>query len=166
MAKGLKIAAKEAASTGQYAGALHSQSITNSQGGVGGIPQSVTSTGVKTIKVQFRTAANVLHTAGYIISQKGKRDFLVANAVGAVNGATHSNASVTYCTLVNQSTPIAPSTVTISCNAPVAGTQTPFNASRITTKHVYDWSTPTPNKYRYRGDTNVATATFANVATA
>jgi hypothetical protein len=154
MAKGLKIASKESS------GILHDQSISNTQGGVGGIPQSATSTGVKTIKVQFRTAANVLHTAGYIISQKGKRDFLVANAVGAVNGATHSNASITYCTLVNLATPTAPSTMSITGYTTSNAT---FNVSRITSKHVYDW---TPTKYRYRGDTNVATTTFANVATA
>jgi hypothetical protein len=154
MAKGLKIAHKESSGT------LHDQSVTNSQGGVGGIPQSATSTGVKTIKVVYRTAANVLHTAGYIISQKGKRDFLVANAVGAVLGATHSNASVTYCTLANVAVPTAPSTMSITG---YTTSNTTFNASRITSKHVYDW---TPTKYRYRGDTNVATTTFANVATA
>ena len=166
MARGLKIAHKQADGT------LSDQRITGSAvgtsnyfGAVGGIPQWVTTTGVKTIKVQFRTAAGVLHSNAYIIAQKGAKSFLVANAVGAVNGATHSNASVTVCTLAAgadaaNATPAAgASTCTITG---YTTSNTAFYASRITTKHVYDQSN---NKMRYRHQTQVATSTFANVVT-
>jgi hypothetical protein len=157
MARGLKIAHE------QSNGTLNDQRITNSQGGVGGIPQWVTVDGVKTIKVQYRTDAGVLHANAYIITQKGSKQFLVANAVGAVNGATHSNASVTVATLTagadaaNAAPAAGASTMTITgYNTSNAA----FYVSRITTKHVYDFS---GNKYRYRTNA-VATATFANVA--
>lgn len=157
MAKGLKIAHEQAS------GVKSDQSITNSQGGVGGIPQWVTVDGVKTIKVQYRTSAGVLHGNAYIITQKGAKQHLVANAVGAVNGATHSNASVTVATLTagadaaNAAPASGASTMTITgYNTSNAA----FYVSRITTKHVYDFS---GNKYRYRTNGSVATSTFANV---
>ena len=147
----------------QASGIKSGQSITNSQGGVGGIPQWITIDGVKTIDCQYRTSAGVLHANAYIISQKGTKKFLVANAVGAVNGATHSNASITVATLtagadIANATPASgASTLTITgYNTSNAA----FYVSRITTNHVYDFS---GNKYRYR-TTAVATATFANVA--
>ena len=158
MARGLKIAHELSGGT------KLDQSITNSQGGVGGIPQWITVDGVKTIKVQYRTDAGVLHANAYIITQKGSKQFLVANAVGAVNGATHSNASITVATLTagadiaNLVPATGASTMTITgYNTSNAA----FYVSRITTKHVYDFS---GNKYRYRTNTFPATATFANVA--
>jgi hypothetical protein len=158
MARGLKIAHE------QSNGTKNDQSITNSQGGVGGIPQWITVDGVKTIKVQYRTNTGVLHANAYIITQKGSKQFLVANAVGAVNGATHSNASVTVGTLTagadaaNAAPAAGASTMTITgYNTSNAA----FYVSRITTKHVYDFS---GNKYRYRTNGSVATSTFANVA--
>ena len=160
MARGLKIAHKESS------GSLHDQRIGSNvtQGAVGGIPQWVTGTGVKTLKVQYRTTAGVLHANAYIISQKGAKQFLVANAVGAVEGATHSNASVTVCTLAAgadaaNAAPAAGSSTMIITGYTTANTA--FYASRITSKHVYDQS---GNKYRYRwAATQVATSTFANV---
>lgn len=158
MARGLKIAHER--SNNEKA----DQSITNSQGGVGGIPQWVTVDGVKTIKVQYRTDAGILHANAYIISQKGSKQFLVANATGAVNGATHSNASVTVATLTagadaaNAAPAAGASTLTITG---YDTSSTPFYVSRITTKHVYDFS---GNKYRYRTNGSASTSTFANVA--
>ena len=152
MARGLKIAHKESSGT------LHDQSVTNSQGGVGGIPQWVTSTGTKTIKVQFVTDAGVQHANAYIITQRGAKQFLVANAVGAVSGHTQSNASITVCTLVNTNPPTVAGTM---CISGYDTSNSAFNAKRITNKHVYDFS---GNKYRYRGSDNLATGTFANVA--
>ena len=169
MARGLKIAHK------QSDGTLSDQRITGSAtvssqyfGGVGGIPQWVTTTGVRTIKVTYRDSNNIYHGNAYIITQRGANQFLVANAVGAVNGATHSNASVTVCTLVNTAFPAnaASNTTAISSSSTmlIVGNTTaevPFAAKRITSKHVYDFSN---NKYRYRhAATQVATATFANV---
>lgn len=166
MAKGLKLAHK------QSTGILGDQRIGSNifQGAVGGIPQWVTVSGVRTLKVAFRTAANVFHGNGYIISQKGASQFLVANAVGAVLGATHSNASVTVCTLTNVAQPanifLAGNTTQLSAASTMAITgyttsNTAFAAKRITSKHVYDFS---GNKYRYRhAATQVATSTFGNV---
>jgi hypothetical protein len=154
MARGLKIAHKESS------GVLHDQRVTNQiyQGGVGGIPQWVTSTGVRTLKVQYVTAAGVQHANAYIITQRGAKQFMVANAVGAVESYTHSNASVTTCTLVNLATPTVASTMSITGYTTA---NTSFNASRITSKHVYDFA---GNKYRYRhAATQVATSEFANV---
>lgn len=151
MARGLKIAHIRADGT------KIDQSITNSQGGVGGIPQWITGTGVKTIDVQFVTAAGIQHSNAYIISQKGIRIFMVANAVGAVNGHTQSNASITHCKLVDTNPPTVAGTMCITGYTTANAT---FNASRITNKHVYDFA---GNKYRYRNSDNVATSTFANV---
>jgi len=162
MARGLKIAHKESS------GALHDQRIgTNiTQGAVGGIPQWVTGSGVATLKVQYRTTAGVLHANAYIISQKGAKQFLVANAVGAVAGYTHSNASATVCTLAagaDATTGVPAATAATMAIVGYTTANTAFYASRITSKHVYDSATP-PNKYRYRSAaTQVATATFANV---
>ena len=151
MARGLKIAHE------RDDGTLVDQRISNNQGSVGGIPQWITGTGVKTIDVQFVTADGIQHSNAYIISQKGIRIFMVANAVGAVNGHTQSNASITHCKLVDTNPPTVAGTMCITgyTTANVA-----FNASRITNKHVYDFA---GNKYRYRNSDNVATSTFANV---
>jgi hypothetical protein len=151
MARGLKIAHIRADGT------KVDQSITNSQGGVGGIPQWITTTGVKTIDVQFVTSDGIQHANAYIISQKGTRIFMVANAVGAVNGHTQSNASISHCKLVNTNPPTVAGTM---CIAGYTTANATFNASRITNKHVYDFA---GNKYRYRNSDNVATSTFANV---
>jgi hypothetical protein len=159
MAKGLKIAHKETTN----GGILHDQQIQNvvNTGAVGGIPQWITSTGVRTIKTQFVTADGIFHANGYIITQKGATKFLVANAVGAVEGATHSNASVTVCTLVNENAPSGASTMSINgYTAAVAPAF--FNAARITNKYVYDYS---GNKYTYVHSSTAADATYANIAT-
>ena len=160
MAKGLKIAHVESN------GVLQDQRITSAitQGAVGGIPQWVTGTGVRTIKVQYRTAAGVLHSNAYIISQKGSKQFLVANAVGAVEGYTHSNASVTVCTLAAGADAANGTPSSSAATMAIVGNTTagvPFYASRITNKYVYDQS---GNRYRYRwAATQVTTSTFANV---
>ena len=128
------------------------------KGVVGGIPQVNTTTGVKTVLVQYRTSANVVHANAYIIAAKGAHEFRVANVVGAVSGATHSNASVTTATLVNLAVPMAPSTMSITGYTTANAA---FNVSRITNKYVYDFA---GNRYRYKHSTQVATSTFANVS--
>jgi hypothetical protein len=108
------------------------------------------------------------NVSAYIITQKGSSQFLVANAVGAVNGATHSNASVTVCTLVNTADPAnvaanasALSSAATMCITGYTTANAVFAAKRITSKHVYSFS---DIKYRYRhAATQVATAIFANV---
>jgi len=151
MAKGLKIAHKQASGT------LTDQSDGAIYGGVGGIPQTVTSTGVKTINVQYNTSANAVVANGYIITQKGKREFLVANSAAV-------GTQVTLIQLVNK-------TGTNGANALVASegriqayntSNVAFNVSRINNQRVYDWS---GNKYLYKTNT-AASATWANVAVA
>ena len=151
MAKGLKIAHKQASGT------LTDQSDGAIYGGVGGIPQTVTSTGVKTINVQYNTSANAVVANGYIITQKGKREFLVANSAAV-------GTQVTLIQLVNK-------TGTNGANALVASegriqayntSNVAFNVSRIANQRVYDWS---GNKYLYKTNT-AASATWANVAVA
>jgi hypothetical protein len=159
MAKGLKIAHKDSN------GILYDQAITSirTQGSVGGIPQWITGTGGKTIKVEFRDAGGILHTNAYIITQKGSTRFLVANAVGAVEGATHSNASVTVAALASGADAAtgAPAATASTCS--IVGYTTAnaaFYATRITNKYVYDGST----KMQYRwAATQVATSEYANV---
>lgn len=161
MAKGFKIAHKESDGT------LHDQNISTtvtSLGGVGGIPQWVTSTGVKTVKVQFRDSSGILHTNAYIISQKGSTKFMVANAVGAVEGHTQSNASITTCTLAAGADAAngTPGSTASTCS--IVGYDTSsaaFYASRITNKYVWDQSN---NKYSYRTNGLAITASYANVA--
>jgi hypothetical protein len=159
MAKGLKIAHERSDGT------LVDQRISNVvlQGAVGGIPQWITLEGVRTLKVQFRDDSGILHTNAYIISQKGATTFLVANAVGAVEGATHSNASVTTCTLAagaDATTGAPPATASTCSIVGYTTANAAFYASRITNKYVYDGST----KMAYRhAATQVATSEWANV---
>jgi len=132
-------------------------------GGTGGIPQWVTSTGVKTVKVQFRTSTGILHSNAYIISQKGSKQFLVANATGAVTGATHSNASVTVATLTAGADAANAAPASGSSTMTVTGyntSNTRFYVSRISNKYVWDQSN---NRYRWITSDNVATSTYANV---
>jgi hypothetical protein len=156
MAKGLKIAHE------REDGTLVDQRIgTPLLGAVGGIPQWITVDGVKTIKTQYVTDAGIQHGNAYIIGQKGATKFLVANAVGATEGATHSNASVTVCTLVNTTTPTVAGTMSINGYTAAVAPQA-FNAARITNKYVIDYS---GNKYQYRHSSQAADATYANIAT-
>ena len=156
MAKGLKIAHI------QSDGTTVDQAITSirTQGSVGGIPQWVTGTGAKTIKVQFRDDVGDLHSNGFIITQKGSTKFLVGNAVGAVEG-TVSN--VTVATLVAGSDALVGAPGAVASTMSIVGnttSETAFYAKRITNKYVYDQSN---NKYLYRDSDNAATADFANV---
>lgn len=160
MAKGFKIAHIQ--SDGTTVDQNISTTVT-SLGGVGGIPQWITSTGVKTVKVQFRDSTGILHTNAYIISQKGATKFMVANAVGAVAGHTQSNASITTCTLAAGADAANGTPGASASTCSIVGYDTSsaaFYASRITNKYVYDQSN---NKYSYRTAGLVATATYANV---
>jgi len=168
MAKGLKIAHKTAAGTypDNTPSVLADQRISNAvlQGAVGGIPAWITLDGVRTIKVQFRDSSGILHANAYIVRQKGANRFLVANAVGAVEGATHSNASVTTCTLAagaDATTGAPPATASTCSIVGYTTANAAFYASHITNKFVYDQSN---NKMAYRhAATQVATSDWANV---
>ena len=160
MARGLKISHERSDGT------LVDQEVSttiSSIGGTGGRPQWITGQGVKTIKVQFETSAGILHSNAYIISQKGARQFMVANAVGAIESRTHSNASVTIATLAQGPDAANAAPATGISEMTVTGyntSNTRFYVKRITNKFVYDFSN---NRYRWRTSDNVATATFANV---
>ena len=160
MARGLKISHERSDGT------LVDQEVSttiSSIGATGGRPQWVSVDGVKTIKVQFRDATGILHANAYIIAQKGAKQFMVANAVGATESHTHSNASVTVCTLAAgaDAANIAPGATasTMSIAGYTTGSAV-FYASRITNKFVWDQSN---NRYRYRTSDSVITSTFANV---
>ena len=160
MARGLKISHERSDGT------LVDQEVSttiSSIGATGGRPQWVSVDGVKTIKVQFRDATGILHANAYIIAQKGAKQFMVANAVGATESHTHSNASVTVCTLAAgaDAANIAPGATasTMSIAGYTTGSAV-FYASRITNKFVWDQSN---NRYRYRTSDSEITATFANV---
>ena len=88
---------------------------------------------------------------------------MVANAVGAVEGYTHSNASATVCTLVAGADATTGEPGAAASTMAIVGyttANTAFYASHITNKFVYDQSN---NKYLYRDSDSVATASFANV---
>ncbi len=160
MARGLKISHERADGT------LVDQEVSttiSSIGGTGGRPQWVTVQGVKTIKAQYNTSAGILHANAYIISQKGARQFLVANAVGSTESRTHSNASVTIATLTAGADAANAAPATGAAAATVTGYNTSnvqFYVKRISNKFVWDFNNV---KYRWRTSDNVATATFANV---
>lgn len=130
-------------------------------GGTGGESQTLTSTGVKTIAIDYNNSSNVQVTGGYVVTQKGIRKFLAANVATA---SVKTSPFTTVVKLVNAASANARSANqgTISCYAPDG---TPFNASRITNKFVYDFSTPT-NRYRYVLSDTAAGNGFANVASA
>jgi hypothetical protein len=160
MARGLKISHER--SDGTLVDQRVSTTI-SSIGATGGRPQWITVQGVKTVKVQFRDAGGILHANAYIIAQKGAKQFLVANAVGATESRTHSNASVTLCTLAAGADAANGAPSSTASTMSIAGYTTAgaaFYASRISNKFVVDQS---GNRYRYRNSDNLATATFANV---
>jgi hypothetical protein len=127
-------------------------------GGTGGQSRTITSTGAKTLDVQYNTTGNTAVAHGYIIAQKGKRKFLVANATTNATGI--SGTQVTVIQLVNKAAgALSTGEGTITA---YNTSNTAFNVSRISNRFVHDWS---GNKYIYKINT-VATATNANVASA
>lgn len=163
MARGLKISHERSDGTLVDQEVWGSTVSSSYIGGTGGRPQWITVQGVKTIKVQFRDASGILHANAYIIAQKGAKQFMVANAVGATESHTHSNASVTICTLAAGADAANGTPSSTASTMSVAGYTTAnaaFYVSRIGNKFVWDQSN---NRYRYRASDNVATTTFANV---
>ena len=162
MARGLKISHQRSD------GALVDQKVSttiSSIGGTGGRPQWITATGVKTIKAEYRDSAGILHANAYIIAQRGSTSFFVANAVGAIENRTHSNASVTLCTIAAGADAANGTPSSSASTMAIAGYDTSnaaFYASRISNKFVWDQNDV---RYRYRGSDSVATSTFANVFT-
>jgi len=160
MAKGLKISHERSDGT------LVDQEVSttiSSIGGTGGRPQWVTGQGVKTVKVQFETSAGILHSNAYIIAQKGSKKFMVANAVGATESHTHSNASVTIATLAAGADAANAAAATGASEMTVTGyntSNTRFYVKRISNKFVWDTNDV---RYRWRTSDSVATSTFANV---
>lgn len=165
MARGLKISHKRADGTLVDQEVFDPLVSGSTIGGTGGRPQWITSTGVKTIKAEYRDSAGILHGNAYIISQKGSTTFFVANAVGAVENRTHANASATICTLAAGADAANGTPGSGASTVSIAGYNTSnvaFYASRISNKFVWDQNDV---RYRYRGSDFVATSTFANVFT-
>lgn len=120
-------------------------------GGTGGQHQAITTTGVKTIDVQYDDADGNAVANGYIITQKGSRKYQVANAA-----AVGTQVTTVLLTNTDSGNLTAGQGSVVCYNT----SNVAFYASRITTKHVYDFD---GNKYIYKIDT-VATANNANVA--
>lgn len=160
MARGLKISHERSDGT------LVDQEVSttiSSVGGTGGRPQWVTGQGVKTVKVQFRTDAGILHSNAYIVSQKGAKQFRVANATGATESVSQSNASITVATLTAGADAANAAPATGSSEMTVTGyntSNTRFYVKRISNKFVWDTNDV---RYRWRTSDSVATSTFANV---
>lgn len=124
-------------------------------GGVGGEPFS--SSGVYTISTQYADGVGTDIAQGYINQQRSKDRFVMMNA-----GSIGANQAVV--TLVNGDGNIAnlaANTGTILC---YNTSNVQFYAQYITSKYVWDFSTPA-NRYIYKTNT-VATANWANVASA
>ena len=83
--------------------------------------------------------------------------------MGAIEDATHSNASVTVATLAAGADAANAAPATGSSEMTVTGyntSNTRFYVKRISNKYVWDFSNI---RYRWRTSDNVATSTFANV---
>jgi len=124
-------------------------------GGVGGEPFA--SSGVYTITSQYADGSGNDVAQGYLHQQRSKDRFVMMDgtAVGTKSAVV---------TLVNGDGNIAnlaANTGTILC---YNTSNTQFYAQYITSKYIWDWSTP-PNRYIYKTRA-VATANWANVATA
>lgn len=129
-------------------------------GGTGGPGSTITSTGVATINVVYRTSANAAVTSGYIIGQKGAHKFRVANTASegtAVTTVTLANVTGNASTILAG---LTASTGVITFYPPTGSGNTQVAATRITNKFVYDFA---GNKYRYKLGGN-ATATYGNVS--
>lgn len=131
-------------------GATVDQGQASGFGGTGGQPSAETS-GVKTIALTYNTSANARVASGYIIAQKGAKKFLCGNAAAVGSDIT----TVTLVDKTNGALEAGEGSITGYDTSSAS-----FRASRITSKHVYDFS---GNKYIYKIDTP-ATATYANVS--
>ena len=124
-------------------------------GGVGGEPFS--SSGVYTISTQYADGVGTDITQGYINQQRSKDRFVMMNA-GSIGA---NQATVTLVNGDGNIANLASNTGTILC---YNTSNVQFYAQYITSKFVWDWSTP-PNRYIYKTQA-VATANWANVASA
>lgn len=129
-------------------------------GGTGGESQTITTTGVETILVHYKTSANASVANGYVISQKGIKTFLSSNADSAGSDTTR----VVLANAVGANTALVLANLTASEGAinfypPTGSGNTKVAAKRITNKFVWDFS---DNRYLYKLGGN-ATATYANV---
>jgi hypothetical protein len=129
-------------------------------GGTGGPSQTITSTGVATILVHYKTDAGADVENGYIITQKGIARHLCANADSEGNDKTR----VTLTNAVGANVELVLANLSagegaINFYPPTGSGSDKLAAKRITNKFVWDFS---DNRYLYKlgGD---ADATYANV---
>jgi len=133
------------------------QDISYGSGYGGTIGQPYAQTGVYTIITHYADGVGTDITQGYINQQRSKDRFIMMNA-----GSIGANQAVV--TLVNGDgnvANLASNTGTVLC---YNTSNVQFYAQYITSKYVWDFSTP-PNRYIYKINT-VATANWANVASA
>jgi hypothetical protein len=146
MARGLKIAKygnTDQTNIGDIDQATHPQQVTFADstsstvtsyvGGVGGTPTGTTSL---TIQVHFKTAAGVLKNDGFIVRQRGRKQFDVQSVSGGV-------ATLTRCTLVESGT-LAAKQMYITFGQNGSGVQ---YASRISNRYV--WTASNTARFAY-----------------
>lgn len=102
-------------------------------GGTGGDPTNVT---VLTIKTGYKTSGGTYYHDGFILKQRGRKQFDVQSV--AAGSSSRTRATLTAVSTAS----LAASQMSLNCVAP-DGTQ--FYATRITTDHVWNGNT----KYRY-----------------
>jgi hypothetical protein len=122
--------------------------VTPYLGGTGGDPTNVT---VLTIKTGFETSNGTYYHDGFIITQRGRKQFDVQSV--AAGSTSRTRATLTAASTAS----ITASQMSITCLAP-DGTQ--FYATRITTDHVWNGNT----KYRY-ALANESAITYVNTNT-
>lgn len=109
-------------------------------GGTGGDPTNVA---VLTLNPQYKTDAGTLYSDGWIITQRGRKQFDVQSVAGSTSTRTRATL-----TAVGTAT-LAAKQMSLNCVTP-DGTQ--FFATRVSTDHVWNGNT----KYRYALATGAA----------
>jgi hypothetical protein len=146
MAKGMKIAKGNSiqvdSAINPQTVTIHSATGTNTTtylGGVGGEPTAVTA--VLTIKCSYKTSAGVSKTDGFIVHQRGRKQFDVqSDADGANPLVSTTRTSATLKPVAAGS--LSASEMSIKCLTPAGVT---FYASRISNRFVWNGDT----RYRY-----------------
>ena len=157
MAKGMKIAKGNSI---QIDSSINPQTVTilsatgtnttSYLGGVGGEPSAVTA--VLTIKCYYKTGAGTAKSDGFIVRQRGRKQFDVQSAADGVPTRTR-------CTLVGSGT-ITAKQCYIKCVAPDG---TLFYATRISNRFV--WNGDTRYRYTIVDSTQLAFINLYNLGT-
>jgi hypothetical protein len=146
MAKGMKIAKGNSVQVDSAINpqtvTIHSATGTNTTtylGGVGGEPTAVTA--VLTIKCSYKTSAGTAKNDGFIVHQRGRKQFDVQSDADSANPLVSTTRTRATLKPVAAGS-LAASEMSIKCLTPAGVT---FYASRISNRFVWDGD----NRYRY-----------------